>query len=466
MSYIGRGTDKISNVEILDNITFDGSSSYSITKSSVAFVPNSAQSLLISIDGVVQATNFTVSTSTIDFGVAVPSTSTCDFFLHYGTGVLFTPADGTVTEAKIGSGAVTSAKISYPLTTFSSTGIDDNATSTAITIDSSEQVGIGTASPGSVLHIDGTNPKITVGTSGSNVTFLQRVSDDFYIFNRESSGHLLFGTADTERMRIDSSGSVGITNTPQGTLANPGFTVYNDSSVLIARNGTPMFVGRTANDGTLIDFRESNTTEGTIAVSGNTVSYNGFTGTHWSRFTNNSKPTILRGTVLESLDEMCDWYNLEFDVITQDEDGNDVTTPQKIPYILLDTQSNGDTVTYNHEGTDYQATIVKENDVKHMKSKVSDTVDAKNVYGVFVAYDEDGEGYNDFYVASVGSFVVRIKANETIAKGDLLQSNGDGTAKVQTDDNVKSSSFAKVLSTTVIETYEDGSFIVPCSLMC
>jgi len=466
MSYIGRGTDKISNIEILDNITFDGSSSYSITKSSVAFVPNSAQSLLISIDGVVQATNFTVSTSTIDFGVAVPSTSTCDFFLHYGTGVLFTPADGTVTEAKIGSGAVTSAKLSYPLTTFSSTGIDDNATSTAITIDSSEQVGIGTASPGSVLHIDGTNPKITVGTSGSNVTFLQRVSDDFYIFNRESSGHLLFGTADTERMRIDSSGSVGITNTPQGTLANPGFTVYNDSSVLIARNGTPMFVGRTANDGTLIDFRESNTTEGTIAVSGNTVSYNGFTGTHWSRFTNNSKPTILRGTVLESLDEMCDWYNLEFDVITQDEDGNDVTTPQKIPYILLDTQSNGDTVTYNHEGTDYQATIVKENDVKHMKSKVSDTVDAKNVYGVFVAYDEDGEGYNDFYVASVGSFVVRIKANETIAKGDLLQSNGDGTAKVQTDDNVKSSSFAKVLSTTVIETYDDGSFIVPCSLMC
>ena len=111
MSYLGRGVDKISNIEVLDNITFDGSSSYSITKSSVAFTPNSAQSLLISIDGVVQATNFSVSSSTIDFGVAVPSTSTCDFFLHYGTGVLFTPADGTVTEAKIGSGAVTSAKL-------------------------------------------------------------------------------------------------------------------------------------------------------------------------------------------------------------------------------------------------------------------------------------------------------------------------------------------------------------------
>src|SRR6056300_895302 len=153
MAYIGRSTDKISNIEVLDNITFDGSSSYSITKSSVAFVPNSAQSLLISIDGVVQATNFTVSSSTIDFGVAVPSTSTCDFFLHYGTGVLFTPADGTVTTAKIGSGAVTSAKLTYPLTTFSSTGIDDNATSTAITIDSSEKVGIGTGSPAQKLTV-------------------------------------------------------------------------------------------------------------------------------------------------------------------------------------------------------------------------------------------------------------------------------------------------------------------------
>ena len=101
-----------------------------------------------------------------------------------------------------------------------------------------------------------------------------------------------------------------------------------------------------------------------------------------------------------------------------------------------------------------------------MKSKVSDTTDAKNVYGVFSSWDEDGEGYNDFYVASVGSYVVRIKADETIAKGYLLQSNGDGTAKVQSDDNVKSSSFAKILSTTKIETYDDGSFIVPCSLRC
>ena len=116
MAYIGRGTDKISNIEVLDNITFDGSSSYSITKSSVAFVPNSAQSCLISIDGVVQATNFTVSTSTIDFGVAIAGTSTCDFFLHYGTGLITVPADGSVTTAKLGDASVTSAKLGSDVT--------------------------------------------------------------------------------------------------------------------------------------------------------------------------------------------------------------------------------------------------------------------------------------------------------------------------------------------------------------
>ena len=111
MAYIGRGIDKLSNIEKLDVITFDGSSSYSLTKNSVAFTPSSANSLQVSIDGVVQAGNFTVSGSTIDFGTAVASTSTNDFIFHYGTGLITTPADGTVTTGKIQDGAVTAAKL-------------------------------------------------------------------------------------------------------------------------------------------------------------------------------------------------------------------------------------------------------------------------------------------------------------------------------------------------------------------
>jgi hypothetical protein len=472
MSYLGRGLDKISNIEILDNITFDGSSSYSITKSSVAFVPNSAQSCLISIDGVVQATNFTVSTSTIDFGVAIAGTSTCDFFLHYGTGVAFIPTDGSVT----------SAKLSYPLTTFSSTGIDDNATSKAITIDSSQKVGIGTASPAAKFNVNSGASNTNTIFDSTDATVLNLYRDDTGsaqiastggIFTFATGGDTAFASL-SEAMRITSDGNVLVGKTTSST-ASAGGELANgvggeNAAILVADSQTPLVINRLTNDGVLVSLRQAGTQEGNISVSGTAVSYNGFTGSHWSRFIDESKPDVLRGTVMESLDQMTNWYNAEFEVSTteQDSDRNDVvkTTTQKEPYALKANEQEGDVITYNFKGTDYQATIVKEVDVKHVMSKISDTSEAKNVYGVFSHWDNDDLINNDFYVASVGSYVVRIKVGQTVSKGDLLQSNGDGTAKVQTDDAVRSSSFAKVLSTTIIETYEDGSYLVPCSLMC
>jgi hypothetical protein len=42
---------------------------------------------------------------------------------------------------------------------------------------------------------------------------------------------------------------------------------------------------------------------------------------------------------------------------------------------------------------------------------------------------------------------------------------GDGTAKTQEDDIVRSKTVAKVTSTAVSKTYGDGSYCVPCVLM-
>src|SRR5210317_2635957 len=112
MAYIGRRLDKISNVEKLDNLTFDGSStSFALQKGGSSFVPSSANNILLSIDGVVQAGNFTVSGSTIDFGTAISGSSTCDFILHYGVGLITTPADGSVTTAKLPDTSVSLAKL-------------------------------------------------------------------------------------------------------------------------------------------------------------------------------------------------------------------------------------------------------------------------------------------------------------------------------------------------------------------
>jgi hypothetical protein len=64
-----------------------------------------------------------------------------------------------------------------------------------------------------------------------------------------------------------------------------------------------------------------------------------------------------------------------------------------------------------------------------------------------------------------GDFVIRIAGDVTVERGDLLMSAGDGTAKPQDDDIIRSKTIAKVTSTNVSCTYEDGSYCVPCVLM-
>ena len=382
-----------------DALTASATADYTLQVGSTNVVPESVNHMIVSLNGVIQAptTAYTVSGAVLSFASALTSADTIDFVMLLGNvldvGVV---SDDTISTAKIQDDAVTTAKIANDAAISTSGAITTTGAFTSIGID-------------------------------------------------DNSNALA--------MTIDSNEGVFIGKTSDAIGTAGKFFSATGANHFTRSAGNVIDFNRLADDGTIMRFFQAGSNEGNISVSGTTISYNGFTGTHWSRLTDNSKPTILRGTVLESLDTMIDWYNLEFD-------------NEKIPHVLLDSQSNGDVITYNHNGTDVQATIVRENDVKHMKSKVSDTTDAKNVYGVFSNWDEDGEGYNDFIVASVGSYVVRIKADETIAKGDLLQSNGDGTAKVQSDDNVKSSSFAKILSTTIIETYDDGSFIVPCSLRC
>ena len=79
--------------------------------------------------------------------------------------------------------------------------------------------------------------------------------------------------------------------------------------------------------------------------------------------------------------------------------------------------------------------------------------------------DEDDEIVNDFFVAMTGDLVIRVAASTTVARGDLLVSAGDGTAKPQTDDIIRSSTIGKIISTNHTATYADGSKAYPCVLM-
>jgi hypothetical protein len=175
--------------------------------------------------------------------------------------------------------------------TFTSTGIDDNATSTAITIDSSENVGIGTGSPDNALEVGGEGIlrlRPTTDNSQGALYFNDMVGTSSYrsdigIIN---NGGLYFkttsslNTAPTERARIDSSGNllVGKTSTnfnTDGFQAFSGGFVHATTTQGTANSGTVITVNRKSTDGSIVDLKKDGSTVGSIGSLLGGVSFGG-----------------------------------------------------------------------------------------------------------------------------------------------------------------------------------------------
>ena len=206
-------------------------------------------------------------------------------------------------------------------------------------------------------------------------------------------------------MNVDTASTSGVQMTQSGRMV-----IQKDAGWVLGLN-------RTSSDGDIMLFNAQGNNEGSISISGSSVSYNGAHLSRWSQLPGgNGRAEILRGSVMSNTDEMCEWGS---------EDNEQLN-----------------------------------------RYKVSEVEGDVDVAGVFQGWDDDDEVYtNDFYVAMTGDFVIRIAQGTTVARGDLLMSAGDGTAKPQDDDIVRSKTVAKVTSTTVSATYEDGSYCVPCVLM-
>jgi trimeric autotransporter adhesin len=162
--------------------------------------------------------------------ISIPSGVTLDASSGGLAGTLTTAAQPNITS--VGT-----------LTSFTSTGIDDNATSTAITIDSSGSVGIGTSSPSAELHIsksaDAGNAEFLIensfATAGSTDEIVQIQGrfggfDASYIITGKEADFTTSGNRSSfmsfwtrgagtlaEAMRINSSGNVGIGTSSPGT---------------------------------------------------------------------------------------------------------------------------------------------------------------------------------------------------------------------------------------------------------
>ena len=231
-----------------------------------------------------------------------------------------------------------------------------------------------------------------------------------------TNGNIDFQPNENLAMRIDSSGNVlvGTTNTAPATNNVAGYAL-STTAEFSRSGGTVVGINR-LQDGSLVAFRSAGTSEGNISVSGTTVSYNGGHLSRWSQTADNTRIELLKGTVLTNLDQMAVWGDEE------------------------------------NEQLNCMAVSSVEGD--------------PNVAGVFVNWDNDDDEYtNDMNVAMTGDMIIRIGAGVTVQRGDLLMSAGDGTAKPQGDDIIRSKTIAKVTSTHVTCTYEDGSYCVPCVLM-
>jgi hypothetical protein len=281
-------------------------------------------------------------------------------------------------------------------------------------------VGIGTdtitnpysQTPFTDLNIDGTwGGVISFKLGGTEKGWIgQRSSGNADMALGASSGqNLLFYTDGTnERMRITSGGTVFIDKDTAG-IANDGIELKPfGQSNFTCTGGEGINVNRKGSDGNLMRFYNDSVEAGTISVSGGTVSYNGFAGCHESSGINSD---VAIGTVVSTIDEL--------DTRVVDEEIEDIKD--------------------------------------HAKIKISDEIGDKRVYGVLQTYSEENDKPK---IASVG--IGSILVTGSCEGGDLLVSNGDGTAKVQDDDIVRSKTIGKV----TIGNTDTEVKLVSCVLYC
>jgi hypothetical protein len=210
-------------------------------------------------------------------------------------------------------------------------------------------------------------------------------------------------------------------------------------------------------------FRYRGSTIGDIdTLNNSTIRYNTFTGAHWSQFEDGAQPELKLGTVLSTIDELMEWTHYRYTESLKDEgtiQEHENTVKIAGTHSLLVNKE----IATNEDGETAVGTPTKHETAERLpKCEVSSVAADTCVYGVFSGHYEDG----DSSVEALGAGIILIAQGTTVSRGDLLESAGDGTARPQSDTTIKSSTIAKVTSTVKVKEYDDGSYCVPCTLMC
>lgn len=166
------------------------------------------------------------------------------------------------TQVTLNSGSIDSA---------GSLALKTNGTTTAVTIDTSQNVGIGTTSPVAKLSVDH-----AIALTGSGAAKPASLAYGMYLLNGigtvlYSAASTAFYAGDTERLRIDTSGNllVGTTSNPTTSTTAQAFRVGP-----VATGVQMILSGTETGSYAKISFNNGNGQVGTIQTSGSATSYN------------------------------------------------------------------------------------------------------------------------------------------------------------------------------------------------
>ena len=227
---------------------------------------------------------------------------------------------------------IVEADLSYPLTNFSSTGIDDNADATCITISSAEKVGINNASPSELLSMIGTGgtAKIRFDGDSSNQqnNFIGITGyDDLIIASDEANS----GTASTIQFRVDATTRFVMNSAGHTTLIGSGSTNNNNTAEVLSVTGSNHvrhMISTSATNGSQASLAlESNSNQVAIAT----------TGSDEMRFTTNGAEQLRinsSGNVLIGTDN--GWFSASGRRILRVHGGSNGS------FLVLDTSGSGD----------------------------------------------------------------------------------------------------------------------------
>ena len=217
MAYLGNTPTTQAFTPAIDYFSGNGSTTAFTLSRPVASVAQ----VQVTIDNVAQnpSSAYTVSANTITF-TSAPLSGTNNIYVYYTSPItqVIAPSQGTVQTAQLGNITnIASGNSSLTLQTGSSP-------TTAVTVTTAQNVGIGTVSPTAKLTAVGSTTLI--GATNVSARFSDDVNSTLLVSHPASNGATAIlvgngqigfatsnGATTTERMRISSAGYVGINNT-------------------------------------------------------------------------------------------------------------------------------------------------------------------------------------------------------------------------------------------------------------